>query len=293
MCPRGSSHTLLEEKGHTGLNTTQPSSFQAPPFTPSATIMLGHCGTALFASLTHPQMHKEGWVWFCVFSPGMLVWVCSGLIRHMGSTCDWLSPSSSSFHLHHLSPQSSPLLFNTWLHYISWYVFCCETEVTWISSKHATHIYLKFSNYNAQIHFTVGLTNEKCSVIQSDWAINQEILSHRAIALSDSYCALSDCLTLRPSKSCVWALCKTVEQVPARWLFPLIITRRCSPLVCVPWNWIWQTSRCIAEIERDGVYSPQISPFVFPRVILSDLKMLLELRQNACKTLNIVKKIEQ
>lgn len=32
VCPRGSSHTLLEGKGHTGLNTTQPSPFQAPPF---------------------------------------------------------------------------------------------------------------------------------------------------------------------------------------------------------------------------------------------------------------------
>ena len=61
VCPRGSSHTLLEGKGHTGLNTTQPSSFQAPLFTPSTTIVLGLCGTALFLSLTHPLTHNEEW----------------------------------------------------------------------------------------------------------------------------------------------------------------------------------------------------------------------------------------
>lgn len=89
------------------------------------------------------------------------------------------------------------------------------------------------------------------------------------------------------NSSCVWALCETVEQVPARWLFPLIITRRCFLLVCVLRNWIWQTSRCIAEIERDVVYSPQINPFVSPIVILSCLKMLPKLRWNACKSWNI------
>lgn len=59
-CPRRSSHTLLEAKGHTGLNTTQPYSFQAVFSPPTTTIVLRLYGTALFLSLTHPQTHKEG-----------------------------------------------------------------------------------------------------------------------------------------------------------------------------------------------------------------------------------------
>lgn len=116
VCPRGSSHTLLEGKGHPVLNTTQPSSFQAPPFTPFTTIVLRLCGTALFLSLTHPLTHKERWweqrlgggcwVWFCVFSPHTVCFSV-GLIRHMGSTCNLLS-CSSSFRHHLLISQHSP-----------------------------------------------------------------------------------------------------------------------------------------------------------------------------------------
>lgn len=49
----------------------------------------------------------------------------------------------------------------------------------------------------------------------------------------------------------------------------------------------------IAEMERDGLYSPQISPFVFPTVIMSALKMLAKLIQNGCKTLITANQIEQ
>lgn len=59
------------------------------------------------------------------------------------------------------------------------------------------------------------------------------------------------------------------------------------PLVCVLWNRIWQTSKCIAEMESEVVYSPQINPFVSPAVILSSLKMLPKLRRDACKGRNI------
>ena len=123
----------------------------------------------------------------------------------------------------------------------------------------------------------------------------QSTRKYWVIELSDSYCALSDCVDTEAKLTvlCVWALREAVEQVPARWLFPLIIAWRCSPLVSALRNRIWQTSQCIAEMERDGVYTPQINPFVFPIVILSGLKMLPKLRQNACKTLNFLNKIEQ
>lgn len=52
--PRGSSHT--------DLNTTQPSSFQAPLFTPSTTIVLGLCRTALFLSTHTPTNAQRGMV---------------------------------------------------------------------------------------------------------------------------------------------------------------------------------------------------------------------------------------
>lgn len=89
VCPRGSSHTLLEGKGYMGLNTTQPCSFQAPLFTPSTIIVLRLCGTALFLSLTHPLTHKEGWCQQRLGGGGILCFLpsyaCSdGLIRHMG-----------------------------------------------------------------------------------------------------------------------------------------------------------------------------------------------------------------
>lgn len=49
----------------------------------------------------------------------------------------------------------------------------------------------------------------------------------------------------------------------------------------------------ITEMERDVVYYQQINPFVFPIAILSCLKKLPKLRQNACKAQNIVNKMEQ
>lgn len=141
----------------------------------------------------------------------------------------------------------------------------------------------------------IWFTNEKYSLTQLDWEIRQEILSHRANLLFLTHIVFFETAWHSgQANSPVFGLCMKLEQVTARWLFPLIITRRCFSLVYVLWNWTWQTSQCIAEIERDGVYSPQIIPFVFPIVILSALRMLPKLIQNDCKTLrlNIVNKIE-
>lgn len=81
--PEGLPTHCWEEKTTRAWMPLSPSLFKRP-FTPTTTTMeLGLCGTALFLSLTHPQTHKEGmvttktwgedWVWFCVFSPHMLV----------------------------------------------------------------------------------------------------------------------------------------------------------------------------------------------------------------------------
>lgn len=61
VCPRGSSHTQLEEKGHTAWITAQPSSTQAS--LSRSLCLLGSCfaGQHCFSAHAEPQTHTGRW----------------------------------------------------------------------------------------------------------------------------------------------------------------------------------------------------------------------------------------
>lgn len=192
----GSSHTLSGKgKGHTGLeyllffkhSIHSLHRYSARPLRDSI-VSLAH--TPINAQRGMVITKTEGGLILCFLPTHPSYAHSDGFIRHMWSTCNWIS-----YFLQH--QDVGVLLYSFFVFFFSW---SWGPKHKHISQSNSVCVW--FILYSFRLFDTQGQANSPVSA----------------------------------------ALCETVEQVPARWLFPLIITRRCSPLVCVLQNWIWQTS---------------------------------------------------
>lgn len=148
--PEGLPTHCWEEKTTRAWMPLSPSLFKHP-FTPTTTTMvLGLCGTALFLSLTHPQTHKEGWwqqrlggedwVWFCVFSPHMLVQSDSSGTWDPNAIESLLS--LPSFLCHHLFIRHHSFQNAGVLQYC--FFFSCKTKMLWTIKTFQLFFYFVF-----------------------------------------------------------------------------------------------------------------------------------------------------
>lgn len=136
-------------------------------------VCLAHTPTNAQRRMVITKTRGEDLVWFCVFSPLM----CLFWRTHQAHGIHMQLALSSSRHHPFITQHSSSKCRS-----IPPYLRHDDVLWNWGDVSCQTCHEPEWKNH-AQIHLTIGLTNEECSVIQSAQAINQEILSQRAAVL--------------------------------------------------------------------------------------------------------------